>query len=335
MNRLAGLDLLRGIAAMMVVACHFSEAASFVNPDFPQIATGPIGVQIFFVLSGYVILATAYRVADRRAFVLARFWRLYPTFLICIFLTTLWVLAFKLDAKVSPLDWFANLTMLPSLFGAELVERGYWSLGYEVAFYAVVATMLPAIKRGYALHLCAVAVVLLPLYPSVPFEQFTRSLSCFILGVALFEAKNRRVLATAVMVGAILISRNTGSAIIALIAVSGAASVQRLPDRLTGFAIWCGAVSYPLYLIHDQIGSTITVSAGHALDALPHGVMPMAAPAGVLIAVCCVIPLAAVLSVCESRFRDTNRDTKPLYGTVRKWQKCWGLTRQWPGQARP
>ena len=94
--RVEALDLLRLVAVLSVVLYHFG----FWGPashGVPQVALpwltpiakyGFLGVPAFFVISGFVI---AYSAEGRTAtgFAIARFSRIYPTFVFCMTLTFL------------------------------------------------------------------------------------------------------------------------------------------------------------------------------------------------------------------------------------------------------
>src|ERR1700738_5678916 len=115
--RVSSLDLLRLIAVLMVVFYHYGFWGPLSNGisqvALPRIAGfaqyGFLGVPIFFVINGFVI---AYTAEGRTAleFGIARFSRIYPTYLFCMSLTFLAVLALgKPYFQVTRLQWFANL----------------------------------------------------------------------------------------------------------------------------------------------------------------------------------------------------------------------------------
>lgn len=307
--------MLRGLAALSVAAYHFTQIPPLFlhGQAFPVFWIGLRGVAVFFVLSGFVILATAYRVADRRAFVLARFWRLYPTFLVCMLLTTAFVFLFGLP-KPRALDWVLNLTMFPGWFGATYLDVPYWTLGFEIAFYAVVAVMLPAIKRGYALHLCAVYLGVSPFLP-----PFVAGCSvCFVLGVGLFEAQRSEnpLPGIGVMVAALLLSPEPLWASAELIGVAGAASIP-LPDRLVPLARWVGAVSYPFYLLHCLIGCFFVVVIATLSGSIS---------AGIAIALPLTISVAVGVEWAERLARRRNR-------AAREGRACGASPQLWSAGA--
>ena len=249
-SRVAGLDMLRGVAAIGVVLFHLSWAAHLLDDSVPTFAVGALGVQMFFVISGYVILMTAYRSPSRGAFVRARAIRLYPAFLVCLGLTTTWALALHLSYyELSPSAWLLNLTMVPGWFGARAADGVYWTLRYEIGFYALVALLLPWVKRGLALRLGAIFLLALPWLPELRLGAF------FVMGIAIYEWRGNRLFAGAVLIAAVIIGRDVDLTISAplLVAIAGKVPVPRAA------AAWAGAISYPLYLLHDHIGCVLVM----------------------------------------------------------------------------
>src|SRR3954465_8681907 len=85
-RRLAWLDALRGIAAVVVVFKHalrplLPEMESAVKAAFEP---GWYGVMVFFLVSGYIVPASLERRGSIQAFWISRFFRLYPLFGVCV-----------------------------------------------------------------------------------------------------------------------------------------------------------------------------------------------------------------------------------------------------------
>ncbi|HEX8419239.1 MAG TPA: acyltransferase [Sphingomonas sp.] len=159
---------LRGLASLMVLAAHIiGGTARHIYPDNPGYVEavrnpwylGTFGVQLFFVISGFVILPSALRYAPRE-FGLRRFLRLYPLF----FVLSLVFIAMNAATNAYPkLDtWtaiFAGLTFLNLFTGTEQLTPNAWSLTYEVMFYLLMYAIVEFAVRRRALFAGSVAVV--------------------------------------------------------------------------------------------------------------------------------------------------------------------------------
>ncbi|WP_246956565.1 acyltransferase family protein [Brachybacterium sp. Marseille-Q7125] len=82
-GRFRELDDLRGIAAVAVVWSHLTTGYDSKYPDEPSapvdLGWGAYGVQLFFLISGFVILMTVQRVQRPSGFVISRLARLFPS----------------------------------------------------------------------------------------------------------------------------------------------------------------------------------------------------------------------------------------------------------------
>lgn len=121
--RVQALDLLRLLSVLCVALYHYgfrgpvADGATLVAvPGLSPVAMyGFLGVPVFFIISGFVI---AYSAEGRTAtgFAIARFSRIYPTFLVCMTLTFLVLLVFgKPHFETSVMQWLANLFIAPSI----------------------------------------------------------------------------------------------------------------------------------------------------------------------------------------------------------------------------
>lgn len=146
MNRLHALDLLRFIAAISVVFYHFinrPEATSF-EWLAPFTQYGYLGVPIFFIISGYVIAVSA---SNRSSFgfLKARIIRLYPAYWIGLFFTlSVLILSegYSNNEGSIIVVFLANLTMINNVFGISNVDGVYWTLHAELRFYGCVFLLM-------------------------------------------------------------------------------------------------------------------------------------------------------------------------------------------------
>lgn len=149
-SRFNELDLLRFAAAVAVVLYHwtFRGAASdglstFSIPAFlPWVKYGYLGVDFFFILSGFVILLSIQGKGPIE-FAISRFTRLYPAFWTCCSLTFIACLMAKDEHfPVTVPQYIANMTMFNFYIGQENIDGVYWTLMEEMKFYAFVFLLL-------------------------------------------------------------------------------------------------------------------------------------------------------------------------------------------------
>ena len=77
-GRLVELDALRGIAAVVVVLYHLTYWNDAAGQAPFSVFWGHYGVELFFIISGFVIFMTLAQARDLRAFAVSRVARLYP-----------------------------------------------------------------------------------------------------------------------------------------------------------------------------------------------------------------------------------------------------------------
>lgn len=168
------LDAWRGLAALAVVALH--GGVPLLDGPLKDLASGPwgvllygaLGVQFFFVISGYCIAGAAVQhlvdFGDPLAFIKARLRRIWPAYLASVViallvrpLNDLLVANGIIDAVekssittqmfLDPRWILSHLTITQVPLGTKMLVGLYWTLCYEVAFYAVVALLLLPLWR--------------------------------------------------------------------------------------------------------------------------------------------------------------------------------------------
>jgi peptidoglycan/LPS O-acetylase OafA/YrhL len=151
---------LRGFAALCVFVFHIFSAKVLVLPAVlagVEAASGALqyGVELFFMISGYVILGSLLRHDSLRTFFADRLLRIYPAFLLPLLLVFVTgpFMRWGFFAGISPGDWLAdllgNLLFLPTIFPVPLAHWAAWSLSYEWAFYLVAAGLVFVGRRQH------------------------------------------------------------------------------------------------------------------------------------------------------------------------------------------
>jgi peptidoglycan/LPS O-acetylase OafA/YrhL len=126
----------RGIAALAVVVHHSALAAhDFGGASWPLLSYGWLGVDFFFVLSGFIIFhSTVGRKKTFANYALARFRRIYlPYWPVGVGIALLYVALPQVSAGDHLWSWFPTLTLLPVSSGTALVVA--WTLKHEILFY--------------------------------------------------------------------------------------------------------------------------------------------------------------------------------------------------------
>lgn len=192
------LQILRGVAALMVLLFHFTmtlqsvASIDFLNGFFKF---GNSGVEIFFVLSGFIISFTAQKLSGGSSvtkYLAKRAIRIYPIYWVII--TAFFVPSFLLSLQSSYEYSFTNLASTYLLLPNHLMLNGVsWSLSYELYFYLLFALLIWS-RKLYWLMGAILLVCLLRLVGAVGFNSelldnffFSPYVLLFFMGVAVFH----------------------------------------------------------------------------------------------------------------------------------------------------
>jgi peptidoglycan/LPS O-acetylase OafA/YrhL len=275
------LDAIRGLAALAVVLFHYTVryAELFPGPTAPlRVAFGSFGVEVFFGISGFVILMTLERSSTARDFLVSRFSRLYPAYWICIAITMTVMQIFPLPGRGA--SWpqaLANLSMWQELWQVPHVDGVYWSLQVELIFYGLMLLMFLAgllhRARGALLAWLVVSVVTQLVsallgrpapYVAERFLLLDHS-AFFAIGAAAYLDFRTRKLSRATwsifalaLASAWLWTGVNGLWVALGMTVLFALLIHRKLDMLDNRPlVWLGTISYPLYLLHQNIGYVV------------------------------------------------------------------------------
>jgi peptidoglycan/LPS O-acetylase OafA/YrhL len=156
-NTVKSIQLLRAVAALSVVYVHCTTAGDY---QFPS--TGAFGVDIFFVISGFIIAYMGSRNTDR--FLIKRIIRIWPLYILGTVAMTLTVLLFPHlvhSTTVSVTGFITSVLFIPyqGNRGFPILGQG-WTLNFEMFFYLLMALCVMLIKnKKYNAIVCAGALV--------------------------------------------------------------------------------------------------------------------------------------------------------------------------------
>ena len=149
-----GLDVLRGIAALSVVLFHCIGLLPWNVQSTPLVLFGAgwIGVDLFFMISGYVICASALRLQDAPNYA-QKFWRARLARIVPLYVVTSVLFVFLVDATFlrerPALQLLSHLFFIHNLFPETALSLNgvTWSLGVEMQFYVLAFLCVPSLAR--------------------------------------------------------------------------------------------------------------------------------------------------------------------------------------------
>lgn len=286
-----GLNAIRGMAAILVMLYHYTirynenPLTSMYSIDwFITFDWGCAAVSTFFILSGFLGSKHLLQTGNLRgvfSFYLNRIVRLYPSFWICLIITSIVSFGFFPNYSLTLKDVVKNATMFPNYFGAKYIDGAYWTLQVEWTFYIICGGLLLfgsiIYKRILLEAWLAISILIdyLCLYnPNIPFIGVVSSVVAaphaqeFLSGVAIyFLLINKRDLRAWTLLALcfakqIYFSDSAHSIvyIISLIIIYCIVCFDIECVFKNSFAkilCWYGSISYPFYLLHQMIGFAI------------------------------------------------------------------------------
>lgn len=290
-DRLRELDGLRGIAITAVVVFHYFGRWTVERgqPLYPYGSVAPwttygaAGVDLFFVVSGFVIFLSLQNSTGFGHFLTKRADRLVPPMLvmsIVTFVTLVLIPTPFMDVRLA--DFLPSWTFTHPVFFKWLdpmvgyVDGAYWTLFYEVRFYALVAALWFFVSREKAQALLVVLALLATAISlalsALDMKQWLSvlelltmysKLPLFVAGVFLADVYTRgamwpRFIVVALLLIAAVAGNGPASAptlgIIMLMVSAVALRLRWAKVFALAPLVYIGAASYSLYLIHQDVG---------------------------------------------------------------------------------
>ena len=300
-TRFYEIDLLRFLAAILVVIYHYTFIGynlSNLSPVRyerfePVTKYFYLGVELFFVISGYVVLMSAHKKTLKQFFI-SRITRLYPAFWVACTLTFIVILffgptpqslAWSENMHVTKMQYIVNMTMLQHFLGYSDIDGAYWTLATEINFYFLISLLISykIFKDIYIfiiIWLFYTAATQLSVATNTPFHHLLiPEYSSFFVAGMLFCILQNNLMPLWKVYGLLAASfvlcvRSAWSEaqvhtkefhqphsativaiVIAFIFVFFWLIVKRKIDmNRFPWLNWLGAITYPLYLLHSNIG---------------------------------------------------------------------------------
>lgn len=271
-SKLTSVQALRGIAALMVCIFHL---ATHKDPSRPLLAEdntvrelamiGPVGVFIFFVISGFILPfamnKSNYKIGQIGSFLVKRVYRLYPPYLVILLLTTgmlIWNNYYQgiaFEFKWS--EFISHIFYLTHILHFDWYNPIFWTLAIEFQFYIFLGLIFPIwnSEKWIARVLSIVSLVIASWYWRD--DRFLISyISPFVMGYAVYLMKLKKSkwieALFYIAISSIVIWKYFGwhwliASIAAVVAILFF-SLNFKPFQ------YLGKVSYSLYLLHAMFG---------------------------------------------------------------------------------
>jgi peptidoglycan/LPS O-acetylase OafA/YrhL len=296
------LDLFRFLAAFAVMLYHYcfrgyhgDDMSILSFAPFDAVAQyGFLGVELFFMISGFVILFTAQGSSPTK-FTISRITRLYPAFWVCMTITAITTVFIGAERyEVSLTQYLFNLSLISSAFGVEDIDGVYWTIMIEIKFYLMIFLLLyfgciDKIKYFLAAWLVAsitsqlftlpYAITFFLLQGSSPY--FVAGACCYLIRKEGLDWLNILLLITSYFYALFVLDQHIVTLenhynteynfmiVISIISVFFGLFILLAFNKLQvinkPFMLKLGVITYPLYLLHQNIGYEIFNLVGDTL----------------------------------------------------------------------
>lgn len=281
-----------------------------VHGDWPVFKYGYLGVHLFFLISGFVIYLTLDKCAGWGEFMLRRWLRLFPSMLIAtvLLMSTAFLLPERPSGTLRLIDTLPGLLFIePMLLNkllttrVELIEGAFWSLLVEVKFYVIFGAMYFFNKTKGIYSLIALFFVgflyhtVTHLFPALSMKNvgtiITHVLSLqhfgwFAIGALLYKRQAEHqnkffYMALALLPLAILETGWTDievalACLVVFTIFTATLFIESVAKIFASrFFIFFGAISYPLYLIHESSMVALTIKTHQYFSFIPDMLTPL------------------------------------------------------------
>ena len=273
------LDSLRGFAACSVMIFHYVCTTTgyfttpFVQTTFDYLRSG---VQLFFVISGFILPWSMYRagytINNFFKFFLKRLSRLEPPYVVSLFAAiALLYLRNRLlggaTPEIEPVRVAEHFFYLIPFFEQYTwLNEVYWTLAVEFQYYIFIALLFPLFtsSQAYPRVLLYVICLIGPYMTSEDFLPF--SLPFFLMGIVLFLRQEGLITMKefiSVFLACAIVSFLNHTAAAAIYSICGVLIIYFWPQKKPAIFSALGKMSYSIYLFHPIFGATLINVLSH------------------------------------------------------------------------
>ncbi|HBB0347673.1 TPA: acyltransferase [Escherichia coli] len=161
-DRILSIQYMRGIAALLVVLFHYRFMLNnrYAQEDLGGIFSyGGLGVDIFFMISGFIISFSTKNDYSKRNFIIKRAFRILPVYWMVLFIILIFADNVKLD-----INFLKSMFLIQWDYSSSAPFFGYstlitaWTLSFEVTFY-ILFMLSMAISHKYRSIICSVLII--------------------------------------------------------------------------------------------------------------------------------------------------------------------------------
>ena len=272
-KRILSIETIRGLAALSVCLFHFANSNLHFTGNtvwYREFASfGWLGVEAFFVVSGFVIsyslIGNNFEIKEFPRFFLRRCLRIEPPYIVSIALVLLLNyfaslshlfkgVPFKIDF-VQILLHFAYLT---EHFNFHWLQTVYWTLEAEFQFYIIIGLLIPfAIRNKLNVYILTFLLLISALFIQLNVFRF---MPFFVMGISTSFYMKKIIKfyewLMFLILSVIFIFLTKQLAVCAFVGISVSLIICFTNIRST-FTDFLGKISFSLYLVHIPIGSKI------------------------------------------------------------------------------
>ncbi len=290
-DRYKELDALRGIAALMIVLFHFTMGKAEAKYGFKW---GITGVDLFFLISGFVIFMSLNKITKSVEFIINRISRLYPTYWTSVTFSFILLPIYSFYkngffAKIDLTQYFGNMTMFQFYLRIPDIENPYWTMIIEMLFYLGMLFLFHFKLLKYlnliGITSCVLTVIMASLFGDriltqiiiywVPLLQFVTLFFAGTVFYKIYSDKNKLVenylIIILCLISQILLFKYAGRSQIFISHTEYAVMLliyfalftlfvhHKLNFIVSKATLFFGEISFALYLIHQSISTDFII----------------------------------------------------------------------------